>query len=232
MFQRMRQNIVWSMIVLATSASPARADDPPDTILAYHHASTVFEGFFRGIADAMRSLGDAAKRFSEAEINEEIAKQRRIENHQREVTTWFDLKKVNLEWQRFLRGPRHTQADYARWAAADKPRLLNGSELDPVTGQLKWPILLQIQEFGPYRQIVERVFARWIMSGTLSWDDLDCVQQTTDAMLAMLKARIHSLPQMEYMDATNFLKRLSYTARQKGKSGGGFQLASAAGQQR
>jgi hypothetical protein len=179
-----------------------------------YHATTAAEGFFRGIADGIRSLGLARLLSSEAMINEQEAYRRGLENARASVNTYFDNRQVNRERRALERGPRPSAEDYARYARMGKPRLLSPSELDPLTGDVEWPILLRMEEFDSQRLALDQVFSRWATSGTLSYDDFFRVRQITANMLDDLRGRIRVLPPSQYVVAMRFLESMSFEAGQ------------------
>jgi hypothetical protein len=220
---------LWSLIVFAQSATSAWADD---TVIYeaphYHHASTAAEGFFHGMGYAMRSLGLATKLESEATINWQKARDLAIKNAESYAATFWEMRRMNEQQRAIERGPRLTSDDYARMAAVGKPRLLNPSELDPVTGELAWPVVLQGQEFDAPRQDLDRLFADWAIAGMLDRNKQMRVRQATNLMLGLLHGNIRSLQPMEYMAAQRFLERLAHGGSQPARSVKGLALAHAA----
>jgi hypothetical protein len=85
--------------------------------------------------------------------------------------------------------------------------------MDGITGEIYWPMLLQANEFTPFRTEVNRLFAQRATSGTIAGDDYLKLYETLQMMTTQLRQRILDFPQMDYMVARRFLESLAYEAR-------------------
>ena len=117
----------------------------------YRHASTAAEGYGRGLADVTRSRGLANLYNSRARINNEIARQKYIENRKLWTQTYFEMRDINREW-RFGDLVAPTQEDLARRAKDKLPDRLPGGTING------WPILLRAMEFDNHRAELEYLF--------------------------------------------------------------------------
>jgi hypothetical protein len=176
-------------------------------------ATTPIQGIDYGIARIIRSEGVYNYLSSEAALTLTEAQRREIENWRLWTETYFEMRRLNREARAAERGPAPTPADFVRYAQIGKPRRLGPSELDSITGQIYWPLMLQLPEFTPFRTEVQRVFAQRASTGAIDGTDYLKVYDTVAMMKTALQQRIRELPPMDYIAARRFLESLSWEAR-------------------
>jgi len=183
-----------------------------NTYQAYHHASTAAEGRLRGMADLARSQGQANLDNSAAAINYSLARRNEMDNRLHWTHTFFQMRQANRAYRAMERGPRPTMEDCIRYAQMGKPKRLSPSELDTITGEIHWPLLLTSDEFAGDRSELESVFARRASCSAIGLEDYLKIRDTTDQMLAKLKGQIREAPARQYIIAKRFVESLAYEA--------------------
>jgi hypothetical protein len=176
-------------------------------------ATTPIQGIDYGIAKIIRSAGDYNLLTSQALLNLSEFRRHEIENWRLFTTTYFELRRLNREYRAMERGGQPTQAELVHIAQMGKPRRLTPSELDTVSGQIAWPIVLQAVEFAPYRDQLNQLFAQRASSGVLGLDQYLNADRVTTSMLDVLRRHIFDVPPVDYMAARRFLESLSYESR-------------------
>jgi hypothetical protein len=83
--------------------------------------------------------------------------------------------------------------------------------MNPVTGQIFWPELLQGELFADERAALEPLLARKAQYGSLGVTDMGKAGSLIDAMSSDLHSQIKSVPPALYMESKNFLKSLMYS---------------------
>lgn len=184
--------------------------DEPATI--YHHASTLEEGSMRGMADLVRSQGQANLDHSAAAINYSLARQNEIQNRARWTRTYFEMRRMNRAYRAQERGPPPGMQDLVRYAQAGKPTRLGPDLLDCVSGRIQWPLLLQAEQFASGRAVLEGVFAQRAQQGGIGVEDYLEIRRTTGQMKAALKDQLRQVPPSQYVIAKRFLESLAYEA--------------------
>jgi hypothetical protein len=198
-------------VVVGVPTSPGFYGNP----YGFYGSSTAAEGFGRGLAEVIRSAGEYNLNSSAAAVNLSVARQQEIENHRRAVHTYFDLRDLNrqifvAEQKRLRSSPE----DAIRYSQVGKPRRLSPSELDSVTGEIRWPTLLTARNFSAQRIELEKAFSNRSYQGVLGAEALWRVTQLTDDMLVSIKSQVHYLPPSQYVEAKRFLQSLAYEAAQ------------------
>ena len=182
---------------------------------AYHHSSTPLEGYGRGIAAVIRSQGDYNLSSSAGALDLSEARRREIENQKLWTKTYFEIRDINRQaFEAEQKRLRATPAEWIRFAEAGRPSRLSPSELDTVTGEIHWPILLTAPAYSTHRREVQKAFADRAYHGVLGAETFLRVLQLTDDMLSELKSRIRLLPADNYVTAKQFLQSLAFEAGQ------------------
>ncbi len=179
-----------------------------------YSGTTVAGSYLRGLADVIRSTGERNLANSAAAINWSTARQHEIENYHLWVTTYFDARNINREYREAAnRRERGNPANFVRYAHLEAPKPLNNSQLDAVTGQIRWPILLTSADFSQQRAILEKIFSTRAYRGVLGADDYLAAVRTIGDMTVELTNFVTSVPPQSYTEAKGFLRSLAYEAR-------------------
>jgi len=177
-----------------------------------YHSSTAGESYAHGMADVVRSQGQANLNNSAAAINYSITQRNEIDNRAAWTSTYFQMRDENKRARDAERRPRATMSDLVRYAQEGKPKPLSPSELDAVTGSVRWPLALQVPGYAKDRAELEKILAGRASKGTLGPADYMKVRQLTTAMLGQLKEQIRDVPPEQYTLAKRFLESLAYEA--------------------
>jgi hypothetical protein len=177
-----------------------------------HHSSTVEEGAARGLADIVRSAGAANLMHSEAAKNYEDARSKYFDNRLKLTQTYFDNKQLNADYRESLRGQRPTAEQLFRVAKTRAPEPLSPSELDPYSGEIRWPTLLLEAEFTDHRVLVEDLVRRRLADpAALTMDERAALRASLGSLAALMQERIALYPQEDYASAKGFLQSLAVT---------------------
>jgi hypothetical protein len=165
------------------------------------------EGYQRGMADVIRSSGQAAESYSHARINNEEARSKYLDNK---------LKWTEIYWERKRLGEAELAKDYAKdrdrrekWMAANrdrKPETLPPGQYDKQTGSLEWPDALQGAIYADYRKQIEEEMEMQATTGTSS--NSTKIRNLAREMQSVLKDHIRDMSPNEYIAARKFLDRL------------------------
>jgi hypothetical protein len=199
--------------------TPPQPITPPPTVnYGYggypgdYHAATAGESYARGMADVVRSQGEANLNNSAAAINYSIARTNEINNRNQWTNTYFAMRDENRRARAAERAPRPTMADLVRYAQAGKPKPLSPSQLDVVTGAIRWPLALQVDQYAKSRKELEDIFARRASSGAVTPAGYMKAREVTQAMMSQLQEHIQQIPPQQYVLAKQFLESLAYEA--------------------
>ncbi|MBC8356577.1 MAG: hypothetical protein H8E66_31755 [Planctomycetes bacterium] len=179
---------------------------------SYHHASTAEEGAARGMADVIRSSGAANLMNSEAAINLQEAQKKNIENHLQYTQTYFQMKSINKQYRNAQRRPPPTQQQAIRMSKSRLPDRLSANKVDPLSGQLAWPLGLRIDSLKEDRERLEELFAERADKGFFTPDQYVEVKQVTDTMKEELRKYARKLGGNVTIEARKFLESLAYEA--------------------
>jgi hypothetical protein len=131
-----------------------------------YHASTAAEGYARGMADVIRSQGQANLLNAQAADRAEDARAKNIENRLRAAEAYYERKRIRESYKSSKRSARRSA--YLRRHTIQP---LTQEELEPASGDIKWPDLLLESDFDEYRTRFDELFRDRATHGTLSSEE-------------------------------------------------------------
>ena len=177
-------------------------------------AGTAPGDILRGKASVIRAQGQYNLDTSAAMINAKEAKKRGIYNHRYGVETYFELRQYNRDMRAKERLPAPTPAQIERLAKLGLPERTTPSEVQPTSGDINWPVALEMSNFADERARMETLFSQrdqledGVETGTHA-----LVKQCADQMHAELKTYVDDLDPETYLDARKFIEKLIYESR-------------------
>jgi hypothetical protein len=169
--------------------------------------------YLQGLASVVRAQGDYNLSTSAAAVNLTTAVRQGIQNQKDFVEAYFAIRAFNRQ-AREAENARERQItqEWLRFHPSVKPKRLSPSELDPVSGTINWPILLQNDELTDLRQSIQKAFAERHQLGMMGYSNYRLVQQVTNNLLAEMLLRIQDFAPAEYIQAKRFIEALVYEA--------------------
>jgi hypothetical protein len=178
------------------------------------HASTAAEGYANGMAAMVQSAGSYNLNTSQAAINLETARSQNLDNNLKGTQTYFEMRNINTAQRKSEDGRTMSSEEAWRYASMAVPKRLTAAQLDPVTGRIYWPLLLQDPRYETFRKDLEKLFVlRETSHGGIGYDTYMQIQQTIDGFLAALQKNIGEYPSGDYIRAKNFIDSLGYEAK-------------------
>jgi hypothetical protein len=171
---------------------------------------TVAGSAMNGMANAISAKGNYNLSTSAAAINMTQAEKQSIQNQQQWTNTYFDMRATNRAARKAEAGPTPTMEQIARFARDGAPKPLASDQMNPVSGTVNWPGLLQQEQFAPQRTEVEQLLAKQATYGRLDYTDQTKARQAIESMNAGLKAQVKDVPPMDWTASNSFLKSLNY----------------------
>ncbi len=182
-----------------------------------YHSSTAAEGYQRGFADVVRSAGAANLMNSAAAKNVEEARSQYIDNRLKATKTYFEMKRYNKDYKDATSKPRPTSEQLFRLAKDATPKRLSPAELDPVSGKITWPQVLQTASFATYRESLDALFAdRANAAGRVDFEQLQAIRKSIRDLQAELRGQIRDIPPQVFSSTNSFLRQLEYEAQLAG----------------
>jgi hypothetical protein len=174
------------------------------------YASTPAEGALNGMGNVISSKGNYNLSTSEAAVNMTQAQKNEIQNHQTYENTYFQMKETNQAYEKAHAEPRPTEEQLVRLARSGIPQPVSPSEVDPVSGKINWPNVLQQDDYSAQRSALEQLSAKKAANGSLSISDEMAARQTIEIMFAKMKSQILDVPTPDYIASRHFLQSMIY----------------------
>jgi len=175
---------------------------------------TAAQGAAMGIADGIRSIGEANKNTAAAEVLHERARSQDITNEYQGVQTYFQVRQLNRQQRAFERGPIPTQDDLIRYSQSRVPERLSLAALDRNSGAIHWPAALMRPEFDEHRSELDQIFqGRSIYNSGLGSESYVETQDASARMLTTLQDLVRDMDPTVYLQARKFITGLGYEGR-------------------
>jgi hypothetical protein len=178
------------------------------------YASTAQQGAAYGMSEVLRAEGTKNVLDSQAAKNWQEAKTLDIQNKLRWTETYFEMRKVNKEARAAEAGPPVTQEQAIRMAKMAAPARLGSTRLDPVTGNIAYPMILTQDVYKPYRDKLDTLFAeRAASGGSIRYEQFQDIQLTVSQFIEALTKRVNDYPAGDFGSARTFLDSLAHESR-------------------
>ncbi|MGC3967487.1 MAG: hypothetical protein QM775_08995 [Pirellulales bacterium] len=165
-----------------------------------------------GMGALIQAQGAYNQMTAQAAVTAEQAKSLALDNKLKTAETYDKLRELNRQY--VAEKDAREKAAFNYNAPAPKRPKLSASQLDPVTGEIRWPELLLQPQFQPFRDQLQSLF-------TLRAHDPSQVsyQQVTTLALSLRNEydKLHdSLPTNEFFATRHFIEGLGEAARYTG----------------
>ncbi len=218
----MRLALIFVALATVTSVALAQSDEPcywrtqappPPTPLhgadhefTFDHASTVAEGSLRGRAALIHSQGNYLVNEQQAMILEQHATRLKLFNDYCRAQ-WNDWKLHRRERRLAVKRQENLATRAQRYRNAYE---LTDLELDRAEGKIQWPVSLQLPQFEPHRQRLEKLFRRQTRYDLPKPSDTQRIERECERLIR--EARRSQTPEnsSNYRAAQRFLLGLKY----------------------
>lgn len=199
-------------ILILLAAQNARAQLGLGASNIGYHASTVAAGEGNAMSSVTRARGQYQLDQSQAAINKAQARSMEIKNRVDLAKSFFEARSINKK-ARFgdydERKKTNTQRTLMRYGQEGRPTRLTSSELDPVTGQITWPIALEAPSFGTYTKPIDEAFVKRAETrARFPYDTYQNVTKNCKGLSDELKGQVKTMNQQEWTQAKSFVNRL------------------------
>ncbi len=170
--------------------------------------STPAESYNRGMADLVRARGQAAESAARAAKDREIARAQYLENKSRWTEDFERRRRAALAERTEQQDQRRAQIDRSRasrrTSAQDMPV---ATELDPETGAIAWPEILQSDEYQASRERLDALFQLRAEQGADPQLTGEIIE-AADEMRSLLRGHIGNYAPNDYIAADRLLRSL------------------------
>jgi len=171
-----------------------------------YHASTAAEGQARGMADVVRSQGMKNLADSQAAINLGQARSQHLDNQIQATNTYWEKKKIyeqNTAQKRY-------EENLHRQKVRERNMLtsLTPEELNPTTGDIKWPMVLADARYAEYRDPLTKLFEKQSKEGALAGPDYLMAKKLIKEFRVAVTADKGDYPEQAVSPSLRFLLNL------------------------
>lgn len=186
---------------------------------------------YQGMADLVRSQGQAQLDRTKAMVNYEDARSKYIENQKKLADTYVSMQKAQRAYNQeraAVEKEREAQkeAERQKLVAANKKRresgtpvyyeagfsqsdaTLSASQLNPATGEISWPEALLGDEYKDSRERMQELFKLRDSTGATSEISQE-IYNEAQVMKKQLRGQIRDMLPNDYLSARRFIEGLS-----------------------
>jgi hypothetical protein len=219
--------ILVAVLFFAAAAAPARAQYyggwgggswGPGYGYGYGYgqpiATTPAQSYAYGLSDLTRARSQSNLTNAEALSTLSDVRAKEIQNSVDYTNAFFDKRRINEQYKEEHRSPRATNEQLIRYARDGMPDRASGTQIDSITGELSWPIVLQAPEFDSYRKELDSLYEQRAATGSvMSRDPYLKTRETCDEFLSALNAQIKDLEPNDYIEGKKFIEMLLYESK-------------------
>ncbi len=177
----------------------------------YYHSSTAAEGAMRGTADVMRAAGDANMSNAAAQNLYQEAYSKELDNRKKATNTYYENRAA---WQTHQdQETKLRQARVAAYQTRMQPDRTHPSQLDPITGTIRWSKVLGASIFDSQRETMEEFFTQRARYGSMPRSEADRVGEAARQMRRILADNKEFLDAADYTAAGKEIARLQFEAK-------------------
>lgn len=177
-------------------------------------ASTAAEGAGYGMASVISAQGSANLQNSEAVKNMQQAQSMALDNDLKSTNTYFEMKRVNKAYKDSVREKPLSTDQLYRIAQEGAPKRPGPSQLDPLTGEITWPMVLRDPRYVDQQKEIQELFAsRAEVRGNIGYPMFQKIQTVCTDLLAALQNNLPEYKPGDYMQAKTFVQGLAYEAK-------------------
>ncbi len=162
-----------------------------------------------GMASVISAAGYANLQNSEAAKNYEQARSMDYSNRQQWTEAYFQMRQAHRD---FIAVKDRMSTDEINKIARDAaPKRLDASQLDPITGQINWPVILRDQRYAASCGDIENLYRmRASTSGFIGSEAYLKIGQACDKLMEELKANLNEYDPKSFQVARHFIDSLRY----------------------
>jgi hypothetical protein len=178
--------------------------------------STAAGSFLLGSAAQTAAMGEAELLDSMASKNYQEAYQSWMENQKLREATYFDMRRMHASYRAEAHVSAPTPEQLLAISHSRLPQRMTDEQLDRMSGQIRWPDVLDRDEFASSRAAVEHLFAERAARpysagrGTRNFRE---IHRVTDEMHDALRTLLGTITADEFIAGNKFLNSIAYEAR-------------------
>lgn len=165
-------------------------------------------------ADIIRARAQATRDYTQAQVNQQVARSKYIENQKKWHAIYQERKRLGEAARQAKIEERQARAKRIQRIQSKQPhqvRRLTTDQLDPNTGKLTWPKILQTAEYAGDRSELDQLFELRMKTGTTS-DLTSKIYTKAEAMRTRFRSKVGKIPSKAYIEGRNFLELMAREA--------------------
>ena len=217
-FDRCRTMLIAAAVISAPLASAVGEDQSKTIQEGYMRAQSdgvrAHASFIEAQAQMLTAEGNVRKQLADTRKTLEECRSLAIDNNLKATNTFYEKRVARESYRASRARPAPSQEDLVLHAKAAAPQRLSPVHMVSRYGGIRWPAVLQREEFAAYREQLDVEFAEKSLGesgvGSLLYQQ---VREGTEQMRAELQGLIREVSPTQYIAAKRFIDSLANEAR-------------------
>jgi hypothetical protein len=170
---------------------------------------TAASNYMYGMSSVIQAEGAYNLMTAQASIAAQQAESQYLQNRLAATQTYFEMRQMNKQYRDQERAKPMSGEALTHYYEQMKPKRMVPTQLDPVTGQITWPLPLQDEAYASYREQLESVYKLRAQHKDFNYND---VRVAAEGMQAEFRKHLDEFAPQDFENSNKFLEALAVEA--------------------
>jgi multidrug efflux pump subunit AcrA (membrane-fusion protein) len=201
------------LVLAIANIFESRTADAQSVVRPFYRARYGYGyGYGHGAGNYANGMANIIRAQAQANLTDQQARSVSLDNQKKWAQNYFKMKEERQEYDARQREKNKPSPEtLAAVAKSNLPRELGPEALDPVTGRITWPEVLQKSDYTAHRTELEQLFEQRVQTSQAA-GTAGRIHAVTAEFAEQLRRSIEYVPAKEYMTGRKFLDSLDYAA--------------------
>jgi hypothetical protein len=170
---------------------------------------TAASNYMNGMSSVIQSEGAYNLMTAQANIANQQAESQYLQNRLAATQTYFEMRQMNKQYREQERAKPMSSEALSHYYEQMKPKRMVPTQLDPVTGQITWPLPLQDEAYASYREQLDSLYKVRAQHKDFNYND---VRLAAEGMQTEFRKHLDEFAPQDFENSNKFLEALAVEA--------------------
>jgi hypothetical protein len=170
---------------------------------------TAASAYMNGMSSVIQAEGAYNLMSAQAAIAAQQAESQYLQNRLAATQTYFEMRKMNKQYRDEERAKPMSSEALTHYYEQMKPKRMAATQVDPVTGQISWPVPLQDEAYASYREQLDSFYKLRAEHKDFNYND---VRLAAEGMQTEFKKHLDEFAPQDFEKSNRFLEELAVEA--------------------
>ena len=170
---------------------------------------TAASNYMYGMSSVIQAEGAYNLMTAQAAIAAQQAESQYLQNRLAATQTYFEMRKMNKQYRDEERAKPMSSEALSHYYEQIKPKRMVPTQLDPVTGQISWPVPLQDEGYASYREQLDSLYKLRAEHKDFNYND---VRLAAEGMQTEFRKHLDEFAPQDFENSNKFLEALAAEA--------------------